>query len=138
MKYGPISAATSAMIKAIANPSSVVCTGSPLGQASFGALSSGPPAAHPPPRRNRAEYRDNYGEVTAMLCDYADGSPACGQPLQAAKHEGRPPLRILRVIEPQVRQTAQQARDRDLRLDAGELGAEAEVDTAAKGQRFHI
>ena len=31
MKYGPISAATSAMIKAIANPSSVVCTASPLG-----------------------------------------------------------------------------------------------------------
>jgi len=30
MKYGPISAAVSAMIKAIANPSSVVCTASPF------------------------------------------------------------------------------------------------------------
>jgi hypothetical protein len=29
MKYGPTSAATSAMIKAIAKPSSVVCTVSP-------------------------------------------------------------------------------------------------------------
>jgi hypothetical protein len=30
MKYGPISAAISAMMKAIASPSSVVCTVSPL------------------------------------------------------------------------------------------------------------
>jgi hypothetical protein len=35
MKYGPISAASSAMMKAIANPSSVVCTVSPLGARAF-------------------------------------------------------------------------------------------------------
>src|SRR4051794_24486122 len=65
-------------------------------------------------------------------------SPARGQPLQAAQHEGRPPLRVFRVIEPQVRKPAQQGRNCDFRLDARQLGAEAEVDTAAKGQRLHI
>ena len=47
MKYGPISAATSAMIKAIANPSSVVCTASPFGHAP---ARWRPGTAHPPPR----------------------------------------------------------------------------------------
>jgi hypothetical protein len=65
-------------------------------------------------------------------------TPARGQSLQAAQHESRTPLRVLRVIEPQVRQPAQQRRDRDLSLDARELGAEAEVDAAAKRQRLYV
>jgi hypothetical protein len=44
MKYGPISADSSAMIKAIANPSSVVCTVSPLKHC---------PAQRDPPRNAR-------------------------------------------------------------------------------------
>jgi hypothetical protein len=46
MKYGPISAATSAMIKAIANPSSVVCTVSPFEHAPVRLARHG--ATHPP------------------------------------------------------------------------------------------
>src|SRR5437660_2777388 len=141
MKYGPISAATSAMMKAIANPSSVVCTGSPLWASKLRCPGlKGPPAAHPPPRYIRIKYRGNCGEVTASSRDASpEGTlPARRQPLQAAQHEGRPPFRIFRVIEPQVREPAQQGGNRDLRLDTRELGAEAEVDTAAKGQRLHI
>src|SRR4051812_26727924 len=59
MKYGPISAASSAMINAIDNPSSVVCTGCSLKARSAAHL-----ARHEAELR---QYRDNYGEVTA--CD---------------------------------------------------------------------
>ena len=38
----------------------------------------------------------------------------------------------------QLRQPAQQGRNRDLRLDPRQLGAEAEMDAAAEGQRPHI
>jgi hypothetical protein len=49
MKYGPTSAAINAMIKAIANPSSVVCTASPLEH--FPAKQE----PHPQPRRNACD-----------------------------------------------------------------------------------
>src|SRR5712664_3882316 len=65
-------------------------------------------------------------------------SPACRQPLQAAQYEGRPPFRILGVVQPQIRQAAQQGRDRDLRLDARQLGAEAKVNASAKRQRTDV
>src|SRR2546430_8889408 len=64
--------------------------------------------------------------------------PARRQPLQAAQHEGRPPFRIERVIQPQVRDPPEQGRDRDLGLDPRQLGAEAEMDASAKGQRPYI
>ena len=48
--------------------------------------------------------------------------PARGQLLEAAQHEGRPPFRIFGVVQPQIRQPAQQGRDRDLRLDAAPAG----------------
>src|SRR5450759_4881465 len=60
-------------------------------------------------------------------CDGWTLSPAGGQPFQAAQHEGRPPFRILGVVEPQFRQAVQQGRDRDLGLDARQLGAEAKM-----------
>src|SRR5260370_37575914 len=65
-------------------------------------------------------------------------SPACRQPLQATQYEGRPPFRILSVVQPQLRKAAQQSRDRDLRLDARKLGAEAKVNASAKRQRTDI
>ena len=52
---------------------------------------------------------------------------------KVGRHSG-----ILRVIQPQVGQTAQQGRDRDLGLDPRQLGAEAEMDAAAERQRSHI
>ena len=64
--------------------------------------------------------------------------PARRQALQAAQHEGGPPFRIDSVIQPQVRDPPKQGRDRDFGLDPRQLGAEAEVDAAAKGQRLHI
>src|ERR1700722_1577429 len=142
MKYGPISAATSAMIKAIANPSSVVCTVSPFEHARSVSRGTARPirrTARKLPRRNQrrssAIYRDNCGEVTARSRGNRSPSPAGGQPFEAAQHEGRPPFRIFGVVEPQFRQPTQQGRDRDLGLDARQLGAEAKVDTPAKGQR---
>lgn len=45
---------------------------------------------------------------------------------------------MLGVVELQIRQTAQQSRDRNLALDTGKLGAKAVVDTAAERQRPHI
>src|ERR1700738_3148211 len=136
MKYGPISAAISAMIKAIANPSSVVCTVSPFEPA--------PARPHPPPPPNQlrssAIYRDNCGEVTATPRGGLTRmpSPAGRQLFEAAQDKGRPPCRIFGAAEPQVREAAQQRRDRDLGLDARQLGAEAKVNAAAKGQRAHI
>src|SRR5260370_27967656 len=141
MKYGPISAAISAMIKAIANPSSVVCTVSPLEQVPSHWR---PGTAHAPARRNQrrssAIYRANCGEVTATSRDgfARTRSPACGQPFEATQDEGRPPFRILGVVEAHVRDAAQQARDRDLCLDTRQLGAEAKVNAPAEGQRTHI
>src|SRR6478609_3336261 len=135
MKNGPTSAAISARMKAIANPSSVVCTGSPLSPA--------PAEAAHPHRRYSTLYRDNCGDVTARgvtpsAQQFRLGLPARRQALQAAQHEGRPPFRVLRVIQPQLRQPTQEGRDRDLGLDASELGAEAEVNAAAERQRFHV
>src|SRR5258708_10452947 len=148
MKYGPTSAATSAMMKAIARPSSVVCTESPL---------EGAPAQTAPrelgagaaqyietsvAKSQRDERRGAPGsdQLKRFRAKHAPDLsrrwlPACGQTLQAAQHEGRPPFRIYRVIEPQVGQPAQQGRQRDLRLDARQLGTEAEVNAAAKRQR---
>src|SRR5215471_4818044 len=65
-------------------------------------------------------------------------SPACGQPLQSAQDESRPPFRILRVVKSQPRQPAQQRRDRDFCLDSRELGAKTEVDAPAERQRTHV
>src|SRR5713226_3662146 len=65
-------------------------------------------------------------------------SPACRQLFEATQHKGRPPFRILGVVEPQIRQATQQGCDRDLSLDACKLGAEAKVNAPAKGQRTHI
>src|ERR1700730_471131 len=138
MKYGPISAAISAMIKAIANPSSVVCTVSPFEPA--------PARPHPPPPNQRrssaiyAIYRDNCGEVTATPRGGLTRrpSPARGQLFEAAQDKGPPPFRISGAGAPQVRQAAQQRRDRDLGLDARQLGAEAKVNAATKRQRTYI
>src|SRR6202043_4166572 len=87
MKYGPISAAISAMMKAIESPSSVVCTVSPLDHAPaqlacaawrIGALALQTIAVTIRQRpRRRAEnqcrskdiYRANCGEVTATSRD---------------------------------------------------------------------
>src|SRR5271154_3337244 len=90
--------------------------------------------------RSSAIYRDNCGEVTARLRDESawEASPARRQAFQPAQHEGRPPVRMLGVVKPQVGQTAQQGRDRDLRLDAGQLGAEAKMNAPAERQRTHI
>src|SRR6185437_7506371 len=89
-------------------------------------------------RRNSAIYRVKYGEVTAMGRDRSTPSPACGQFLQAAQHEGRPPVRVFGVVQLQLRQPAQQRGNGDLGLDPRQLGAEAEMDAAAKGQWPHI
>src|ERR1700738_2438157 len=140
MKYGPISAAISATIKAIANPSSVVCTVSPLEQVPALAARNDPPAAARNQRRSSAIYRDNCGEVTATPRGGLTRrpSPAGRQLFEAAQDKARPPFRIFGVVEPQVRQAAQQRRDRDLGLDARQLGAEAKVNAAAKRQRTDI
>src|SRR5216683_7470496 len=84
--------------------------------------------------------RANCGEVTATWRDAftRTPSPAGGQPLEAAQDKGRPPFRIFGIVEPQIRQSAQQGRDRDLRLDACQLGAEAEVYAPAEGQRTDV
>src|SRR5258705_13908264 len=122
MKYGPISAAISAMTKAIANPSSVVCTVSPFEhvparwRSRLDAVPS--PGCCAEISRNSTIYRANCGEVTSTSRDEftRTPSPACGQPFEAAQDKGRPPFRILGVIEPQIRQATQQGPDRDLRL----------------------
>src|SRR5262245_31390217 len=64
--------------------------------------------------------------------------PARRQALQAPQHETRPPIRVLRVIQPQVGNPAQQRADRDLRLEARKLGAKAEVDAAAERKRLDV
>jgi hypothetical protein len=93
MKYGPTSAAISAMMKAMANPSSVVCTVSPLEHApaqlacaawrrpfalALPAIAMTIRKSHPPPRgnqgRNNDIYRDKSGEVTATSCDSTLGA----------------------------------------------------------------
>src|SRR3979409_2442643 len=110
MKYGPISAASSARMKAIDNPSSVVCTGSPFEHVpalrpSRGMTRSVAQAAAPEQRHiYSAIYRANYGEVTAPSRGGLTlaRSPACRQPLEAAEHKGRTPFRVLGVVEPQL------------------------------------
>src|SRR3982074_1614782 len=123
MKYGPISAAISAMIKAIANPSSVVCTVSPLERVPARRPRAAYDAVHPsgcrchrdgdpePPRRSAINAGVTpYIETTVAKSQQPrvtvsrdrPPSPACGQPLEATQHEGRPPFRILRVIQPQA------------------------------------
>src|ERR1700738_2858146 len=134
MKYGPISAAISAMIKAIASPSSVVCTVSPLEQVPARWPCAAYDAVYPPgcachrdgnpkhraaaalcnQRRNNALYRVICGEVTTTSCDgftREAPSPARGQPLEAAQDKGRPPFRVNGVIQPQIRQATQQGCD---------------------------
>src|SRR4051794_9654272 len=80
-------------------------------------------------------YTENCGGVTATL---ATALPACGQTLETAQHEGRPPFRILWIVEPQVRQTTEQGRNRHLRLDASQLRAETKVNAASKRQRADL
>jgi hypothetical protein len=77
-------------------------------------------------------------------CATAASSPA-GAPeralparRQAAQDESLPPIRMLGIIELQARQAAQQRGDRNLALEAGELGTEAVVDAAAERQRAHV
>jgi hypothetical protein len=64
--------------------------------------------------------------------------PARRQRGEAAQDESLPPSRMLGIIELQARQAAQQRGDRNLALDAGELGTEAVVDAAAERQRAHV
>ena len=64
--------------------------------------------------------------------------PARRQAVEAAQHEGRPPIRVLGIVEREIRQAAQQRGDGDLGFDAGELGAEAEMDAAAERQRADV
>jgi hypothetical protein len=45
---------------------------------------------------------------------------------------------MIDVINPQFWQTTQQTRNRTLALDAGQLGANAVMDTSAKRQRAHV
>ena len=45
---------------------------------------------------------------------------------------------MIDVIDPQFWQATQQCRNRNLALDAGQLGANAVVDTPAKRQRAHV
>src|SRR5262245_40885201 len=156
MKYGATSAATNAMMKVIASPSSVVCTVSPLGchraRPHPGAGTPGNiETSVAESQRHHAGRRSLFGRVfftrtgthpaiqvrdRLRLKTLWEVLPACRQPHQAAQHEGRAPLRVLRVIQPQVGDAAQQGRDRDLGLDARELGAEAEMDAAAEGKRL--
>jgi len=56
IKYGPISAAISAMMKAIDSPSSVVCTGSPFERNSGALAPHGAWRASPP---GEARHRDD-------------------------------------------------------------------------------
>src|SRR5262249_20674631 len=126
MKYGPTSAAINAMMKAIANPSSVVCTVSPLGCR----------RARPHPPRADAGTSGNIEASVAGRQRHggdAPGSlsprrqlelPARRQLLQPPQHETLPPLGILRVIQPQVGNPAQQGVERDFSLDPRQLGAE--------------
>src|SRR5436305_14044650 len=90
---------------------------------------------HWQPRSVSAIYRDKCGEVTA---GWRRPSPAGGQRLQTAQHEGWPPLRVFGIVELQLREPAQQRRNRDLRLDPGELRAQTEMDAAAERQRPDI
>src|SRR5262245_57708944 len=81
-----------------------------------------------PPLRLAARARIALNEAIATT------SPTRRQPVEAAQHEGLAPIGMLGVVEPQRRQTPQQGGDGDLALDAGELGAEAEMDAAAERQ----
>src|SRR6516165_6594544 len=69
---------------------------------------------------------------------FASVLPACGQRFQAAQSESRPPLRIVGIVEPQIRQTAEQRRYGDLALDTGELGPKAMMDAAAERERTSL
>src|ERR1700692_671628 len=123
MKYGPISAAISAMMKAIESPSSVVCTVSPLEHAPaqlacaawrIGALALQNIAVTIRQRpRRRAENLFRSKDIYR-----ANTSLGAGYPYEAARDTGRPQFRIDRVVEPQVRQAPQQGGDRELGLDA--------------------
>src|ERR1700742_3854641 len=121
MKNGPISAATSATINAIANPSRVVCT-----------APSGTIHRRRDRRRNRASYKDKCGEVTTMPCDRWTPSPLRRQCFQAAQHESRPPFRGFGVNQFQIWYPPQQGRNRDTGFQPRQLGAEAEMDAAAE------
>ena len=72
MKYGPMSAATSAMMKAIARPSSVVCTVSPLE----------PPRRRPrhaePGARSSPEYREQVWRSHSAILTGAHPAPNTG------------------------------------------------------------
>src|SRR5262245_176775 len=102
---------------------------SPILASAFGEATLGRRLARAfsPPLRLAARARIALNDAIA--------SPARGQAVQAAQHEGLPPVRMLGIVEPQRREAPQQGGDRYLALDAGELRAEAEVDAAAERQR---
>src|ERR1700732_4469104 len=91
MKYGPISAATSAMMKAIASPSSVVCTVSPLEHA----------PAHLPARRGASplwlganmvtlpSFLRRRAEISAGARTYIETTVAKSQQPRVTLHAGR-------------------------------------------------
>src|SRR5215471_15541346 len=64
--------------------------------------------------------------------------PARRQAVEAAQHKRRAPVRMFGIIERQPRQSPQQRGDGDLGLDAGELGAKAEMNAAAERQRANV
>ena len=87
-------------------------------------------------RQGRALPRDGQALLSARLSSRP--LPTRGQTLETAQHERGAPLRVAGIIKSQPRQAAQKGRDRDLGLDARELGAEAEVDAAAERQRTDV
>src|SRR5947209_9049780 len=112
------------MMKAIANPSSVICTGLP----------SAKPARAQPEGLRRAGTAPYIGGSVAKSQRLlraevnAPASPTGGKLGQAAQHEGRPPFGVLDVVDAQVWQPAQQCGDGDFGLDAGQLSPQAEMD----------
>ncbi len=143
-------------MKAIAKPSSVVCTVSPLE----------PPAAGALRRTRRAGAARNIEEVwrshSALGAEQPPGAPVPGADHREPKARRPPADEVERAVTSSpagasgraARRSAaipdcrrhpaagpappQQGRDRDLGLDARQLGAEAEMDAAAEGQRLDV
>src|ERR1700730_5372903 len=64
--------------------------------------------------------------------------PARWQPAQASQYKRLTPIRMLGIIEHELWEAAQQRGNGDLAFDAGELGAEAKMDSATERQRADI
>src|SRR3954462_14574139 len=119
------------MMKAIANPSSVVCTGLP---------SAKPARAKPEGLRGAGTspyIRGSVAKSQRLLRAEVNAPdlPTGGELRQAAQHESRPPFGVLDVVDPQIRQAAQQRGNGDLGFDPRQLGPQAEMNAAAERQR---